>query len=499
MFKSFRVEYTSKSMPDVCIDIDKQKKYGVMTLQVDDNIRVGGSPILFHIMLDVSGSMSDYVSHNRTKMQLLKHTITNMLYYFAENTNNVYIEIKGFDDRIHHYIEPTLVTKTNVNELLDKLHLMRPMNSTNIGLALETLKQNMEIKHDIEKRRVGILLTDGHPTSGCLEIDELTQDIIPDKSYHFIALGDEHNAQLMNALGHNNAKTNNWFINEVEHTGNVYGEIIFNETNLVFENNVICVENGTIYDYNKGMFVNQLEIGNLSKETTKEYHILVDNIDECEIFIQGLYSEDGDSFKIIAGKSVPFEVINEQMSNNVLLKQLIDLDDYNTTFITKHYFRLCVQKTLFAIRKSLENTLITNIYSFPMRMKPPLVKQVNKELYDNLHNLKKVIIEFSEKRNIEKDDFIVGLVNDLNVAINSNGTDDQYKHISAREDTQGKQTAFNTASQMEDDPDDFIHIERPKLVRDSTSAYLTPSRAKLMRDFSADVDDCFSPTSPASP
>ena len=244
------------------------------------------------------------------------------------------------------------------------------------------------------------------------------------------------------------------------------------------------------------MFVNQLEIGNLSKETTKEYHILVDNIDECEIFIQGLYSEDGDSFKIIAGKSVPFEVINEQMSNNVLLKQLIDLDDYNTTFITKHYFRLCVQKTLFAIRKSLEKSLTIDMHCFRMPIPPPRLKKVNKELYDNVRDLKKKIIDFSEKKNIENDNFIIGLLNDLNVVINSDGSDDQYKHILAREDTQGKQTAFNTASQMEDDPDDFIHIERPKLVRGSTSAYLTPSRAKLMRDFSSDIDDCLSPASP---
>jgi len=87
----------------------------------------------------------------------------------------------------------------------------------------------------------------------------------------------------------------------------------------------------------------------------------------------------------------------------------------------------------------------------------------------------------------------------LNVVINSDGSDDQYKHISAREDTQGKQTAFNTSSQMEDDPDNFTPIERPKLVRGSTSAYLTPSRAKLMREFSTDIDDILSPTYPTSP
>ena len=77
--------------------------------------------------------------------------------------------------------------------------------------------------------------------------------------------------------------------------------------------------------------------------------------------------------------------------------------------------------------------------------------------------------------------FLTGLINDLHVLLNTNGHIDQYKHISSREDTQGRQCSYNTASQMEDDPNDFHDIQIPSLSRNSTTAYTTPSRVKLMR------------------
>ena len=200
MIKSFRVEHTSKVMPDVNVSIDKKQKYGVLCLEIDSSEIQHEEPILFHIMLDVSGSMSDIVSYNRSKMQLLKHTITNMIHYFAENCNNIYIDIKGFDDRIHNYIESTLVTKTNMDDLLHKLHSMRPMNSTNIELALDTLKSNIE-SGDQTMRHVCILLTDGHPTCGSMDPTELVENVMKNKDYHFIAIGNDHNAKLMNKLG----------------------------------------------------------------------------------------------------------------------------------------------------------------------------------------------------------------------------------------------------------------------------------------------------------
>lgn len=491
MIKSFRVEHTSKTMPDVNVSIDKEQKYGVLCLEIDSTEIKHEEPILFHIMLDVSGSMSDIVSYNRSKMQLLKHTITNMIHYFAENCNNIYIDIKGFDDRIHNYIESTLVTKTNVDDLLHKLHNMRPMNSTNIELALDTLKSNIE-SGDQTMRHVSILLTDGHPTCGSMDPKDLVENVMKNKDYHFIAIGNDHNAKLMNKLGNVDPKTNNWFINEIEHTGNVYGEIIFNETNMLYENNEIILRNATIYDYRKGQFVSSLAIGNLAKELNKEYHVLINGINDYEINLQGLDVNKKKSYKITAANCFPQTLQNEDLCSKESLKELLDLDDSNTLFVTKHYLRLCVQKVLFSIRNDLENNDSIQEEGYSLLFRIPKIKRdankQRKELYKVVHQIKKAIQQFAESNNLGKDEFIIGLLNDLNVAINSQHMEDQYTHISAREDTQGKQTAFNTASQLEVDSDNFDNLQRPVLSRD-VSAYTTPSRTKIMREMSASYDD----------
>ena len=47
MIKSFRVEHTSKVMPDVNISIDKEQKYGVLCLEIDSSEIQQEEPILF--------------------------------------------------------------------------------------------------------------------------------------------------------------------------------------------------------------------------------------------------------------------------------------------------------------------------------------------------------------------------------------------------------------------------------------------------------------------
>ena len=474
MINTFRIEYTKQELPVVDNHIENTNNYGVLSLEMSD-IKTNDSPILFHIMLDVSGSMSDVVSHNRTKIQLLKHTIVNMIHYFAENTENVYICIKGFDNNIHNYIEPILVSKSNVDILLNKISKIRPMQSTNIGLALETLQNDMMDEINNDKYNVAILLTDGHPTTGIMDINELVNIVLQDKTYHFIGLGNEHNGDLMNALGNYHYETNNWFINEIEHTGNVYGEIIFNETNRLCKNNIIHVENGTIYDYRNGCFDNELHIGTLSREEKKEYHILANNQDICSVFIEGVQIESNETYKKIANK--PECNINDNSNTNNLI-------------ITKQYLRLCVQLLLYNVRMDLEKikTVDHCFTSFQLPIHEPKLKK-NDENSSHAKKLKKIIIKFAEENNLDNDLFLKGLMNDLHVLLNTNGHIDQYKHITSREHSQGKQCSYNTASQMEDDPNDFLNRQIPTLSRNSTTAYATPSRVRLMRDISNTSDE----------
>ena len=461
---------TGAELPETIFSKEYSNGYGTLSFNIPDNDQKREYPLLFHIYIDVSGSMSDIIDfkRNRSKMQLLKHTLKNILMYVAENSEDVYVQVKGFDNVIHNYIDTVLVTKENICELLKNIEPIEPMNSTNIGLALSSLNNELDKNEDISlQNRVAIMLTDGDPTSGICTTEKLVDMITKKCSYHFIGLGNDHNGILLHELGHKKVFTKNWYINDIEHTGNVYGEILFNETHRMYYDNTITVTGGRIYDYIKGEFVDSLEIGTLYQETTKDYHLLITDPETFKITINGMQSDDS-----------TYDINAEPIS-------------YGPFEIEKQYLRLCVQKLMFSVRKNaakIENdqTIFEPLY---MRNKPPgfnIHSYMDPELKKDIDSLYDTIKTFIKENSLENDEFMEGLFKDINVMKNSYGTVDSFKIVSGREDSQGRQTAYNTASQYEDD---HLQILPPKLQRESSSAYRTPRRCELMRNISDNNDD----------
>ena len=118
-------------------------------------------------------------------------------------------------------------------------------------------------------------------------------------SNSFIAFGIHHNHDIMDALGRATNKCSNWLIEKLENAGLVYGEILNNELYVGAENVVIKMINGLIYDYKLGQFVDTLDINTLVTETQKNYHVISDDIDNCQATIQGKYIHNGETFEEI--------------------------------------------------------------------------------------------------------------------------------------------------------------------------------------------------------
>jgi hypothetical protein len=486
----------SSELPETIYGDELSKQYGSMNFAIGELESRINEPMLFHIYVDVSASMMDIVSKQQTKMTLVKHTIVNILHHFADNPKNVYVQLKGFDDRIHNFIAPVLVSNDNINDLLKLVERLRPMNSTDISLVLNELNKDVDTDYfKIPKHnRIGIVLTDGEPTSGICNVDDLV-DIVRDScSYHFIALGNEHNDNLMYKLGHKNCYTSNWFIDDIEHTGNVYGEIVFNELHRVYYDNVIHVTGGKVYDYTKGEFCDKMELGTLSEETDKHFHLLIEDESIFEISISG---------KLLDNKTNYLEKT----------RPCSPPTDGENIKITKQFLRLCVQKLMFETREE-KNTYPEENYIhlgglgglgglglFPPYPPPPPPrkkqkiydlkeeeekdKDVNESLKDKVYTFYEFITNFIKTRGLEQDDFMIELLKDINVM--KNGLDDRHvlKYVSAREDSQGRQRAFNTASQYEDDNSGLIDMD--PFGRQPTSAYKTPRRCDLMREISGNV------------
>ena len=77
---------------------------------------------------------------------------------------------------------------------------------------------------------------------------------------------------------------------------------------------------------------------------------------------------------------------------------------------------------------------------------------------------------------------MIELLKDINVMKIGLDNQDVLKYVSSREDTQGRQRTFNTASQY--DQDNSGLIQNDSLGRQPTSAYKTPRRCDLMREIS---------------
>lgn len=462
------------------------KKYGILSFNTITT-EITDESLVFHFMVDVSGSMSDRMRDGRSKMLLIIHTLTNMFHYFAENTKNVYIEVTGFDDHIHVYIKPTKVTSENVESLIEILSTIRPLNMTNIELALETVSAYVEETIEDIKRNnhVIILLTDGDSNVGQNSPNILAELIPNGISSNFIALGQDHNVDLMYALGHKNEQTSNWFINQLENTGSVYGEILYNETHRVLYDTKIKVTNGQIFDYVKGEFVDDIMLGTLSSEMKKQYHILSNTPDDCSVVITGV---------TMNGKMVEVYLCD--------IPPLIcddDVFDYDIHNITKQYLRLGVQKLMADVRvyiqKSKNNTPQPRNNLFNLINKR-IEMEYNSD-YTKFNKHAKVMFQyvndFIEKNNLQEDTLLKGLNDDLLLLLKTTNkvSIKNIQLINAREDSQGRQTSYTVDANVEDEDDSNIILSK-NLQRNITSAYSTPGREDMMRVISGvDVADDF--------
>lgn len=494
--------------------IPQTQHYGVLNIQLP-KIEITEEPIIIHFMVDESGSMvepSTEFKMSQTKMELVQQTIINMLNYIAENTKNVYVQVSGFDHKIRTYINPTKITKDNIDENINIIKTMKPMHLTDIGLALDTLNQKMNNQEQEinlpNNRRVGIFLTDGYASTGVTVPKILSTKVCLDKSINFIALGDSHDANLMNTLGDTNEITSNWFISNVEHIGNVYGEILFNELYRVLESVLLTVDNGKIYDYKTNTMVDQLKIGNLSSETNKNYHIISENIDECIVKISGIDANTNAIYNIEASDLPPLIPGNATKS------------EYNNpNYIDIHYLRLCVQQIMADARLNQEsyieqsmnplnlkrqyngqitrqyngqydmdyddkyddNNIFNNILPLEPQLPLPLSLPLRLPLPSGQIKLNKLIQDIDQyilDNKLDNNLILIGLKDDLTVIKHTIGTCNYLKHGFARECSQGSQTTCNTINEI---PELFNINEPTPLSRNTTSAYATPGKTEIMR------------------
>ena len=299
-------------------------QFGILRMEVPI-LPISFQPLAMLLNLDHSGSMDDPCADGRTKMQHIKHTIRNILRvlmlkleenpeltiylcihifshdvenilqkYVTENKENVVLDSDTLLDgcsRISRRTDGTKerspeeygflrITKKSVQWIIDEVERIVPWGCTNIELSLKSAKDRMDTfrENHPEFRMAHIQLTDGQATLG----KSLPEDLKPfvDTSYRniFVGYGEDHDGHLMTSLGELSPTCEYKFVDIIENTGLVYGEILYNLLYPFHDSPVYLVmSNGTkIYDWSTNEWVTDMTIPPLSGNSEKIVQIMSD-------------------------------------------------------------------------------------------------------------------------------------------------------------------------------------------------------------------------------
>ena len=443
----------------------------------------------FIFVVDQSGSMSDSCSDGRTKMHHIIHTLKNMILYFKENQNiRAMIRVYSFDDKIYTIIERTNITEENVESILYKIDKLRPLGGTDIENALTSIRKIIEeslVENPLSEIN-HIFMTDGEATVGNTDKNVL-KGLINTQVYNaFVGFGTYHDSHLLTFLGEY-PKSGYYFVDALEKAGLVYGEILHYILYKLLGNVSIEVNQGLIYDFTSNTWVEKLYIGDIIGESQKTYHLLSNNVHECQVFVNGNF--DNETLKLSIGR---IHSEDSSFTNYVFRQRTLQLLYQAKEIQTKknNYNRIWME-------------LVTdqNINHETISAEKKIIK---KNLQEFMEELKKYI----EENNLLEDKFLKNLCDDVYISYRTLGTRYGQMYAAARQTSQGTQRCYTVSHIPGDEMDTnlqsfpFHGFQNNQFVRSNKlnayelsdfadTPYLTPTATRLMRDISCGPSPMF--------
>jgi Mg-chelatase subunit ChlD len=260
------------------------KSFGTLNITLDaESVRSNEnqSPITWDVVfsVDTSGSMSDVCADSRTKMSHIIHTLSNILRLFSTNSHiKVNVFIQNFNDRTKTILDFTEITEFNVPSLITLVEKMYPDGQTDLVKPLiqcNELYKKRKAQYP-NNRFVHIMLTDGEDNLNSLgKINDICYDFQKTHDYKsiFVGFGIQHDSELLASLASETSTNEYYFIDKLENSGFVYGEIIHNILELQYESLKIQLLNGKIYNWKTNQWVTTLAIGELYTNKPRTFHI----------------------------------------------------------------------------------------------------------------------------------------------------------------------------------------------------------------------------------
>ena len=485
---------SDKVIPELEEYIKGETKFGILQIEIVPTTEtLEAQDILFTV--DISGSMDDKCKDEKTKMQYATHTMKRIISVFEKSENKkISIEITGFDDKIKKVKEWTRIDENNTNLIKENIEELEARGSTDIELGLKSAIESFQERtkeQEEHAKKTHIFLTDGIATKGESNPKELynlmlnnTQNI----NNIYIGFGEDHNANLLQTLGEN-SKDIYYFVDEIENTGLVFGEIIHSILYKALENIEIIVENGEIYDYLTNSWSNKLRISSLTSEAKKTYHVRTTGNTDAKAIITADNLINPDEIHTLPSLLNDENKIEPNDLTKYMLRQKTQELMYRAKEIINEYTENKYKRVIpFLFEIEDETTTQTQE---KQQQKQQQKKQENKEKKTQIKN---EINEFMlhlhrhmKMNGLEEDEFHVKLHEDLKVAYKSINSPMGAMYLGSRQYSQGRETSYTPCRSLSGD--DTIPMS-PLLSRIST----TSTQMKIMTELMEPTSSPRSPT-----
>jgi uncharacterized protein YegL len=413
-------------------DLDEDgHHFGILKLSMK-KVPITSKTVFLYFSVDNSGSM-DEIHRGKSKLSFVKTTLKNMILFLEKQDIDIYIQIHTFSNSVQKLVDCVKISPANSAEIIELIYKLTTESDTDIGNALVVANELIgSYKREHPDHEVAhIFMSDGSPTSGLITIDELHPLVQAEFNNTFIGFGLDHNAHMFHKFSET-PNTEYRFIDKVENTSLVYGEIIHQLlypalTNIRFE-----VQGGEMYDWKTNTWSNQVTESVIVSEAEKTYHVRT-QYSASETYVDIL--QDGETIESVY--TLPNLISLENGSEEPSC-----IED-----LTKYQFRQRTMECLFESKKRLSS----------------VGKQ---ELKNKMQRLFRDMRKYMREKDMLEEPMLKLLCDDIYITYKTMNSAYGMMFAVARCSSQGRQQAYNTTIEQDgvDETDDDMDSDGETVV-----------------------------------
>lgn len=470
--------------------------FGILNLKIGPSVEPIAKNIAIVFTIDCSASMTDRCSDNRTKLEHAKYTMIGILSFLAENSEqSVSVAVVTFSKKLYPIFNFTKITPENLDEYIQKIQNIKTKECTNIENALREADRTLTefSTKNPTAALYHIQLTDGEVTDGENDHTKLANMVNTNYTNIFVGFGKNHDDELLCKLAEN-PRNEYRFVDKIEFSSIVYGEILYNILYLVFDKLVVTVPNGEIYDWRTNSWNKTLVVNNIPydserifqlRSSSKPYDVeaeIATAADEPAFATVYCYPDliqlrsNEDRTKMDLGVPNGNHLIQLSLTE-CQTKMELGVPSPDPHDLTTYSFRQRTQELLYEVRSFIQKqnaekkSKKNNYVSEPE--KPCLNANMSEKMkiYNKCQDFIKKIKTYMELNNIKNDHAMKLLQDDIYIIMNTLFCNNAHMWCTTRQQSLGQNHSYQPTDFAESE--DFLEstIRMPKMRRSQACTY----------------------------